>query len=206
MEPFTTLTAIAAPYFRPDVETDEIIPHRFLRKPLAPGYGDFLFHDERFGADGRQKPDFVLHRAPYRGAQILVTGRNFGCGSSREGAVYALQYFGIRALVAPSYGEIFRANCMQNGLIPVVLPEDTVAVLSRELENNPGAMLTVDLPQQVVVDAAGARHAFEIDAPRKAQLIEGLDDIGVTLRLAADIQRFEQQYRARLPWLGTRQR
>lgn len=204
MQPFTVLTAIAAPYWRPDVETDEIIPHRFLRKPLSAGYGNFLFHDERHDAAGAPRPEFVLHRAAFRDAHILVTGRNFGCGSSREGAVYALQDFGIRALVAPSYGEIFRANCVQNGLLPVVLPEDVVAGLCAALEARPGATMTVDLPAQVVVDPAGVAHRFDIDAPRKAQLLEGLDDVALTLRLDAQIERFEREYRARVPWMGVR--
>src|SRR5436190_19761614 len=122
MEAFNTLTAIAAPYFEANVDTDKLIPHRFLRKPLSAGYRNFLFYNERFTPEGKEK-DFVLHREPFSRARILVSGANFGCGSTREGAVYALADFGIRAVIAPSFSDIFFANCLQNGLLPVVLPE-----------------------------------------------------------------------------------
>lgn len=202
MEPFTTLTAIAAPYYFPDVDTDKIIPHRFLRKPLSAGYRNFLFHDERLTPDGKEKPDFVLHKEPFRRARILIAGRNFGCGSAREGAVYALRDWGFKAVIAPSYADFFKANCLQNGVLPVELPEDVVASLSRYVEDNPGATLSIDLREQVVVASDGTHHRFEIEPSRKEQLLFGLDDIGVTLQRTALIEEFERKYYARVPWLA----
>ena len=201
MEPFTTLTAVAAPYFFPDVDTDCIIPHRFLRKPLSAGYRNFLFHDERLAPDGKEKPDFILHRPPYRGARILIAGRNFGCGSAREGAVYALHDWGFRAVIAPSYADFFRANCLQNGLLPVELPESVVETMSRHAEAHPGAVVSIDLREQLVVAPDGSRHRFAIEATRKEQLLAGLDDIGVTLQRSATIADFEKTYFAQVPWL-----
>ncbi|MBI3939071.1 MAG: 3-isopropylmalate dehydratase small subunit, partial [Betaproteobacteria bacterium] len=201
MDPFTTLTAIAAPYYFPDVDTDKIIPHRFLRKPLSAGYRNFLFHDERLTSDGEEKPDFILHREPFRRARILIAGRNFGCGSAREGAVYALQDWGFKAVIAPGYADFFKANCLQNGVLPVELPEGVVASLGRYVEDNPGATLSIDLREQVVVIPDGARHRFEIEPSRKEQLLLGLDDIGVTLQRQAAIDEFEKNHYARVPWL-----
>ena len=201
MEAFTTLTAIVAPYYFPDVDTDKIIPHRFLRKPLAAGYRNFLFYDDRFTPEGAVKP-FILHEAPYDKARILVAGGNFGCGSTREGAVYALADFGFRAIIAPSFADIFQSNCLQNGLLPVVLAQDVVALLARQAEQQPGAVVTIDLPEQLVATPDGRRHMFSIDASRKAQLLQGLDDIGITLADAQAIDDFERDYHQRLPWLG----
>jgi 3-isopropylmalate/(R)-2-methylmalate dehydratase small subunit len=204
MEPFTTLTAIAAPYYLPDIDTDKLIPHRYLRKPLAAGYRNFLFYDERFTPEGQEKPDFILHKDPYRHARILVTGDNFGCGSTREGAVYALYDFGFRAIIAMGFGDVFKSNCLQNGLLPVVLPKDVVAKLSLHLERNPGATVSVDLKTQCVTTPDGLKHQFEIDLSRKEQLLAGLDDIGITLKHSELIDEFERQYRSRLPWLHQR--
>ena len=203
MEPFTVLTAVAAPYYHADVDTDELIPHRFLRKPLSAGYGNFLLHDRRYGADGREDPGFVLNRNAYRTAKILVSGPNFGCGSTREGAVYALHDYGIRAVVAASFADIFRGNCVQNGVLPVVLTDPEVQTLCRALEAQPGATVTVDLPRQVVLLPGGTICRFDIEPSRKTQLLEGLDEIGITLRHRAEIAAFEAQYRARLPWLAS---
>lgn len=202
MEPFTTFTAIAAPYYQPDVDTDKIIPHRYLRKPLAAGYRNFLFYNERFAPDGTVKPDFILHRAPYDKAGILVSGHNFGCGSTREGAIYALADFGFRAVIAPSFGDIFYANCLQNGLLPVILPEAVVAALAQHAEQHPGATVAIDLIAQTVTTPGGAVHRFEIDAARKDQLLRGLDDIGITLTEREAIDRFEADYHKRLYWLA----
>ena len=202
MEPFISLTAIAAPYYFPDVDTDHIIPHRFLRKPLSAGYRNFLFHDERLTPDGREKPDFILHREPFRHAQILVAGRNFGCGSAREGAVYALHDWGFRSVVAPSYADFFKANCLQNGFLPVELPEAVVEKMGRDVDNNPGATISIDLREQLVVAPDGSRHRFEIEPSRKEQLLLGLDYIGVTLQRAGSIEEFEKKYFARVPWLA----
>src|SRR5262245_23310198 len=151
MEPFTRVTAVAAPIDLPDIDTDRIIPARFLRKPKgAPGYAEFLFHDVRFHANGTERADFVLNQPAYRDAGLLVVAENFGCGSSREMAVWALAAFGIRAVIAPSLGDIFHQNCYKNALLPVILPADAVAVLRRRLHAQPGTALTVDLPSQTV--------------------------------------------------------
>lgn len=202
MEPFTRLDAVAVPFLHPDVDTDELIPHRYLRKPLSAGYGNFLFHDKRFLPDGGENPAFVLNRPEYRGARIIVSGRNFGCGSTREGAVYALQDYGFRAVIAPSFSEIFAANCVQNGVLPVVLSEAEVTDLAASLEARPGARATVDLQAQNVVFPDGSVHAFDIAATVRTQLLEGLDEIGLTLKHEAAIDAFETRYRERLPWLA----
>jgi 3-isopropylmalate/(R)-2-methylmalate dehydratase small subunit len=202
MEPFTSLTAVAAPYYFPDIDTDRIIPHRFLRKPLSAGYRNFLFHDERLTPEGNEKPDFVLHREPFRHARILIAGRNFGCGSAREGAVYALHDWGFRAVIAPGYADFFKANCLQNGVLPVELPEPVVEKMTRDVENNPGATISIDLREQVVVAPGGLRHRFEIEPSRKEPLLLGLDDIGVTLQRAGSIEDFEKKYFALVPWLA----
>ncbi|MBI3042699.1 MAG: 3-isopropylmalate dehydratase small subunit [Betaproteobacteria bacterium] len=201
MEPFVSLTAVAAPYYFADVDTDRIIPHRFLRKPLSAGYRNFLFHDERLDAEGRERPDFVLNRPPYRSARILVGGRNFGCGSAREGAVYALQDRGFRAVIAPGYADFFRENCMQNGVLPVVLDESIVAAIAGQIQASPGSTVAIDLPGQAVRAPDGTRHRFEIDPSRKEQLLRGLDDIGLTLQRTAAIDAFESAYYRRVPWL-----
>lgn len=201
MEPFTVVSAVAAPYYFSDVDTDKIIPHRFLRKPLAAGYRNFLFYDERFTPEGKTKA-FVLHGAPYDKARILVSGSNFGCGSTREGAVYALADFGFRAIIAPGFGDIFYSNCLQNGVLPVRLPEAAVSALAKHIEEHPGIVVTVDLLTQRVTTQDGVHHRFSIDASRKEQLLKGLDDIGITLSNASAIDDFEQRYHGRLPWLG----
>jgi len=201
MEAFTSLVAIAAPYFAANIDTDKLIPHRYLRKPLSAGYRNFLFYDERFTPEGREKPAFVLNREPFRRAKILLAGENFGCGSTREGAVYSLMDFGIRAVIAPSFGDIFFSNCLQNGLLPAVLPEAVVAKAARDLEASPGATVAIDLQAQSVKMPDGAVHRFDIEPSRKIRLLKGQDDIGVTLEHADQIEQFEKQYRTRLPWL-----
>lgn len=205
MEPFTVVSAVAAPYYFPDVDTDKIIPHRFVRKPLSAGYRNFLFYDERFTPEGETKA-FVLHCAPYNKACILVSGSNFGCGSTREGAVYALSDFGFRAIIAPSFGDIFHSNCLQNGVLPVRLSEVVVSALAKHIEEQPGVVVTIDLLAQLVTTPDGGQHRFSIDASRKEQLLKGLDDIGITLSNANAIDDFEQRYHSRLPWLLTAQR
>ena len=200
MEAFTTLTAVAAPYYHADIDTDEIIPHRFLRKPLSAGYGNFLFHDKRYGTHGRE--DFVLNQPAYGSAQVLVTGPNFGCGSTREGAVYALRDYGIRAVIATSLADIFTGNCVQNGVLPIALPEEQVRNLCAQLEAQPGARVTIDLAQQTVAGPDGSIYRFDIEPSRKTLLLEGLDEIGVTLKHADAIAAFEADYRKRLPWIA----
>ena len=200
MTPFTRLEAVAVPLDLPNVDTDRVIPARFLRNPRSAGYGQFCFHDLRLRPDGTEDAGFVLNQAPYREARILVAAENFGCGSSREGAVWALAGRGIRAVVAPSFGDIFHENCLRNGLLPVRLPADTVASLRRTLHAAPGATMTIDLPGQTVTGPDAASHRFEIDPFRKQALLEGLDDIGLTLRHAAAIDAYEARHAAEWPW------
>ena len=204
MKPFTTLTASAAPMEMANVDTDRVIPVRFLRKLRSDkaGYDPYLFHDMRFDNDGREKPDFVLNQPAYRSAGILVAGANFGCGSSREGAVYALLDFGIRAVIAPSFGDIHYANELQNGMLPVTLPEEICRGLRDQLRAKPGATLAIDLPAQTVVDTEGTAHPFTIDPVFKERLLKGLDDIGLVLENTPAIETFEHDYHAQRPWLA----
>ena len=195
MRPFTTLEAVAAPFDLANCDTDKVIPARFLRKPRSGGYGGFLFHDIR------QEPDFVLNQSAYKEAKILVAERNFGCGSSREGAVYALSDAGFRAVIAPSFGDIFFNNCGKNGVAAIRLPAETVAGLRAQLKARPGATISIDLPAQTVTGPDGVAHRFEVDAFVKHCLLNGLDDIGLTLEHAERIKTFEQGHRAAHPWL-----
>ncbi len=190
-QPFTRLTAVAAPMDLPNVDTDRIIPARFLRKPKSAGYGQFLFHDVRFDAEGREQPEFVLNRPAYRRAQILVAAENFGCGSSREMAVWALAGWGIRCVIAPSFGDIFFENCAKNGVLAVLLPDQTCAALRRQLHEGPGGTMTVDLEEQSVAAANGTLHRFTIDAFRKQALLTGQDEIAFTLGYEKEIVTFE---------------
>lgn len=207
MRPFTSLSAIAAPLDLPNIDTDRVIPARFLKKPKgAPGYAGFLFHDIRFNADGSEKADFILNQAPYRGAQILVAAENFGCGSSREMAVWALEAYGVRAVIAPSLGDIFHQNCFKNGLLPVILPAEVVAALRRQLRDRPGATLTVDLTPQTVTRPDGTVHRFEIDPFRKEMLLSGQDEITLTMGYEGQIVEFEKRQRLEVPWLIGRER
>lgn len=206
MEPFITLTGIAAPYYEANIDTDKLIPHRFLRKPLSAGYRNFLFHDQRFTPEGVPFADFLLNRAVYREAKILVAGANFGCGSTREGAVYALMDFGIRAVIAPGFGDIFEANCLQNGLLPVKLDEAVVEQLAAALEAAPGTTVAIDLAAQRATLPDGSTHAFAIDAERKRRLLKGLDDIGITLEFSSQIDAFETNYKSRMYWLPKMER
>jgi 3-isopropylmalate/(R)-2-methylmalate dehydratase small subunit len=203
VEAFTRLTGVAAPIDLPNVDTDRVIPARFLRKPQgSAGYERFLFHDVRFTAEGVERPDFVLNRPPYRPAAILVAAENFGCGSSREAAVWALLAYGIRCVVAPSLGDIFHQNCFKNGLLPVILPADLVANLRGQLHARPGATITADLEAQTVTGPDGAVHRFEIDAFARQMLLSGQDEIALTLGYEAQIGAFEARRRAESSWLG----
>jgi 3-isopropylmalate/(R)-2-methylmalate dehydratase small subunit len=201
MEKFQKLDAVAMPIAAPNVDTDQIVPARFLRKPRSAGYGGFLFHDLRFDDAGAEKPGFVLNQPAYRGARVLVGERNFGCGSSREHAVYALWDYGFRAVIAPSFGDIFFNNCFKNGLLPIVLPVEQVAALQSELTQRPGAHVIVDLERQEVIAPSGKVHRFEADAFRKQCLLEGLDEIAFTLGHDADIAAFERRQAGELRWL-----
>jgi 3-isopropylmalate/(R)-2-methylmalate dehydratase small subunit len=202
MEPFTRLTAVAAPMDLPNIDTDRVIPARFLRRPREAGFGPLLFHDVRFAADGAPRADFVLNQAAYRDARILVTAENFGCGSSREMAVWALMDFGIRVVIGPSFGDIFFENCFKNGALAVVLPGDVAAGLRRALHERPGATLTVDLPAQTITGPGGVAIRFEIDAFRKHGLLTGQDEVEMTLARLPAIEAFEARRRDEMPWLG----
>jgi 3-isopropylmalate/(R)-2-methylmalate dehydratase small subunit len=200
MQPFTTLKAIAAPIDEPNIDTNQLCPTRFNKVPRGPGHAEILFHDLRFTAEGAEK-NFVLNREPYRKAGIVVADRNFGCGSARETAVYALYEFGIRCVIAPSFADIFFSNAFKNGLLPVVLPDRVVADIRLQLNAQPGAMIAVDLPNQTVTDMAGVKHHFEIQPVRKRCLLEGLDDIARTQQYRVRIEDFETAYGKARPWL-----
>jgi len=192
MEPFRTHTGIVGPLDRADIDTDQIIPKQFLKRIEKAGYGQFLFNDWRFFPDGSERPDFALNRPEYKSASILVTRRNFGCGSSREHAVWALQDYGFRAVLAPSFSDIFRENADQNGIAAIALGVDEVEVLlARAVEHAPYA-LTVSLETCTVADEDGLIAAFEIDDFRRMCLLEGLDRIGLTLRYEDDITAHER--------------
>ena len=201
MQRFTTLTAIAAPYDPINVDTDQIIPARFLKYPRGGGYGQFLFHDLRLQKDGAENPAFVLNREPYRQAKIFVGNTNFACGSSREGAVYALSDWGIRSVIAPSFGDIFYNNCQKNGVVPVRLAADICRDLRELLKAAPGTSLTVDLEQQVVIAPDGTRHPFELDAFGRDMILNGVDEVGLTLSLLPEIEAFEARYAIEAPWI-----
>jgi 3-isopropylmalate/(R)-2-methylmalate dehydratase small subunit len=192
MEPFIKLTGVAAPIDRVNIDTDQIIPAVHLKSIERTGYGDFLFSSWRFKEDGSPNPDFVLNHPSYRNAKILVAGRNFGCGSSREHAPWALNDYGIRCVIAPSFADIFHNNCYQNGLLPVVLPEAEVQRLMDKLKQDPGTQLTVDLESQRIWDQdEEVVISFEVDSFRKYCLLNGLDDIGLTLQQEERIAAFE---------------
>ncbi len=191
MEKFTRLTAVAAPLPLANVDTDMIIPARFMKALVRDGLGDHLFQEMRFAADGRERDDFILNRGPCRRAQILVADRNFGCGSSREHAVWALVGFGIRCVIAPSFGDIFSNNARKNGLLLIRLPDDACARLRDESALSQHAPITVDLEAQRITLASGETMAFAVDAADRRILIEGLDDIDRTLRHESAISRFE---------------
>ena len=202
MQPFTSVTAVAAPIDLPNIDTDRIIPARFLRKDKAtPGYDRFMFHDVRLNPDGTEKPEFILNQTPYREAKILVTAENFGCGSSREAAVWVLAANGFRSVIAPSLGDIFHQNCFKNGLLPVILAAETTATFRRQLHERPGGTMTVDLESQTVTGPDGARHEFSVDPFRKQCLLTGQDEIALTLGHESAIATFEARHAAEFSWI-----
>ena len=203
MQPFQTLTATAAKLDQVNVDTDQIIPKQFLKKIERTGFGIHLFHDWRFLDDAGQKtnPDFILNRSRYQGAQILVAGDNFGCGSSREHAPWALLDYGFRSIIAPSFADIFYNNCAKNGILLVAMPEVFIQQLFTEIEENVGCELTVDLPNQKVQSPKGLEFSFEIDPFVKHRLLNGLDDIGWTLQYQSEIESFESNYQKQAPWM-----
>jgi 3-isopropylmalate/(R)-2-methylmalate dehydratase small subunit len=205
---FTVLTAVAAPLEIAKIDTGMILPGRYMRRHRQPGhdYGEAFLYDLRFDEAGRPRADFILNNPAYRDAKILVTGSDFGCGSSREGAAFAVMDFGLRALVGPSFGEIFQVNCIQNGVLAITLAETIIHDIWRQLREQPGAEMTIDLPNQSLIAPDKANHAFEITPLRKDRLVRGIDDIDVTLEYRGEIESFEARRRAAIPWLPTARR
>ena len=201
MQSFTRLTAVAAPLPMINVDTDMIIPKQFLKTIKRSGLGQSLFFEMRFDDAGAEKTGFVLNRDPYRTAQILIVGDNFGCGSSREHAPWALLDFGIRCVIAPSFADIFYNNCFKNGILPIVLPREQGDALMALAARDEGATLTVDLERQEIAAPDGTTIPFEVDSFRKSCLLGGLDEIGLTLQKAPSIAAFEQRHKASQPWL-----
>ncbi len=210
MEKFVQHEGLVAPLDRVNVDTDQIIPKQFLKSIKRTGFGPNLFDEWRYldqgypGQDNSKRPlnpDFVLNQARYKGASILLTRRNFGCGSSREHAPWALLDYGFKVILAPSFADIFFNNCFKNGMLPIVLPEEVIQQLFEEVEANPGYTLQVDLPEQVVVRPDGSKIPFEVDAFRKHCLINGLDDIGLTLQETDAIKAYEAKRQAAEPWV-----
>ncbi|MGE0852481.1 MAG: 3-isopropylmalate dehydratase small subunit [Hyphomicrobiaceae bacterium] len=201
MEPFKPLDAVAAPLGVPNIDTDQIIPARFLWRKRGDGWGHLLFHDLRFDDGGTPRAEFILNRPEFRDARVVVADRNFGCGSSREHAVWALYDYGIRAVIAPSFGDIFFNNSLQNGLLPVVLPASTVDAFITALVQAPGTRIKVDLEAQCVTGSDGVPHAFEIDPFRKQCLLDGADELAFTLGLDEQIDAFEKAYERTVSWL-----
>lgn len=198
MKPFEKMTALVAPLDQPNVDTDQIVPKQFLKRVERTGFGQFLFWDWRILPDGSPNPDFVLNQPRYHGAQILLTRENFGCGSSREHAPWALLDYGFQVLIAPSFADIFKTNCFKNGILPIELPAEVVDDLFRRVYAQEGYRLTVDLQEQTITAEDGFTARFEIDPFRKKCLLEGLDDIGLTLQLEEKIAEYEATHRE--PW------
>ena len=200
MTPFTTLTGIAAPMPLVNIDTDMIIPKQFLKTIARTGLGKNLFDEMRYTLDGQEIPDFVLNQPAYRHTEILVAGDNFGCGSSREHAPWALLDFGIRCVISSSFADIFYNNCFKNGILPIVLPQAAVDVLMADAKKGANARIGIDLPAQTVTTSDGQVFGFEVDSHRKHCLINGLDDIGLTLEKAAAIDIFEAKAATLRPW------
>lgn len=196
MEQLRRFDAVALPVTQPNCDTDQIAPARFLQKPRSDDFGRYLFADSRFRADGSEIADFVLNRPGYRAARIIAAERNFGCGSSREHAVWALYDYGIRAVIAPSFGDIFFSNCLKSGLVPIVLPEDIVKGLIADLVARPGSRVVVDVVDQTVALPDGSQHPFELDSFAKHCIVQGLDELNYTLSQSAAIDAFERDYGA----------
>ena len=201
MKAFTTLTGVAAPLPMANVDTDKIIAARFLKTIARTGLGKNLFHAMRFNDDGSEKPDFILNQEPYRHAEILIAFENFGCGSSREHAPWALLDFGIRCVIAPDFADIFHNNSTKNGILPIRLPREICEALMEDAKMGGNARLTIDLERQVVVRPSGEEIPFEVDSFRKHCLLNGLDDIGQTMQHAPAIDDYEAKRRAEAPWL-----
>ena len=193
MEPFAKHTGLVLPLDRMNVDTDQIVPKQFLKLQTKDGYGRVLFYDWRYLPDEKPNPNFVLNFPRYKGASILLARTNFGCGSSREHAPWALGGYGFRVIIAPSYADIFFNNCFKNGILPIALPDSQVDELVQRTESREGYTLTVDLAAQTITDAQGLNVKFDVDPFRKVFLLEGLDDIGLTLRFADEIAKYEER-------------
>ena len=194
MQPFTTHSGLVLPFDRVDVDTDQMVPKQFLKLQTREGYGRILFYDWRYLAGEQPNPDFILNEPRYRGASILLTRRNFGCGSSREHAAWAVADYGFRAVIGPSFADIFFKNCASNAILAITLPEAQVDELFRRAESAPGYQLHVDLPAQTIRDDSGLELAFEIDEFRKQMLLKGLDEIGLTLERDSQIAAYEREH------------
>lgn len=203
MQAFTKQTALAAVLPGENVDTDQVIRARFLKADRAEGYGQFLFHDLRFDAEGRERPGFVLNQAPFRDAKVLVVGENFGCGSSREGAVYALWDYGFRAVIGPSFGDIFYNNALKNGLLPVRLPAAEVEALRDAIGAGPDRAVTIDLQGEHVVLPRGKCAPLAIDPFWRECILKGLDEIELAFGHMSEIEKFERDHLARNPWIDT---
>jgi 3-isopropylmalate/(R)-2-methylmalate dehydratase small subunit len=203
MEKFTRLTGVAAPLPMVNVDTDMVIPKNYLKVTERTGLGKHLFAEMRFNADGSERPDFVLNRPAWRQAEILIAFENFGCGSSREHAPWALRDFGIRCVIAPSFADIFFNNCFKNGILPLVLPKAVCVELIDDAERGANATLTIDLEAQALTRPDGERIAFEVEPSRRSRLLEGLDEIGATVARARRIDAFEARVRRSQPWRAT---
>ena len=201
MEKFNSLTGVAAPLPLINTDTDTIIPKQFLKTIKRTGLGVNLFSEMRYKDDGSEKPDFILNQKAYRDTQVLVAGENFGCGSSREHAPWAINDFGIKCIIAPSFADIFYNNCFKNGILPIVLPPEEVDVLMKDAEKGSNARISIDLETQTVTSSEGVAFNFKVDPFRKHCLMNGLDDIDLTLEKQASIQNFEQQAAVSRPWV-----
>jgi len=195
MTPFSTHTGIVLPLDRVNVDTDQMVPKQFLKLQTKQGYGRVLFYDWRYLPGDKPNPDFILNWPQYEGASVLLARAGFGCGSSREHAPWAVADYGFRVILAPSYADIFYSNCFMNGLLPVILPEEKIDELFRRAQSQQGYSLSVDLPAQTVTDSAGLIYRFEIDEFRKHMLLEGLDEIGLTLKQDQEIAAYEKSHR-----------
>ena len=204
MKPFTTLTAVAAPFDMANIDTDKIIPARYLHKlrNTEADYGPWLFYDMCFDSSGKERPEFVLNQTPRRNTGIIVAAENFGCGSSREGAVYAMMDWGIGAVIAPSFGDIHYANEIQNGMLPAILAEEHCAVLRAQLKATPGSSISIDLESQTITGPDGKTYRFDIEPVYKERLLKGLDDVGLVLQELPTIEAFERRHFAAMPWLA----
>ncbi|MDF0601101.1 3-isopropylmalate dehydratase small subunit [Psychromarinibacter sp. C21-152] len=201
MDKFTTLTGIAAPLPMVNVDTDMIIPKQFLKTIKREGLGVNLFDEMRYDRQGNEIPEFVLNKPQYRDAEILIGGENFGCGSSREHAPWAIKDFGIRCVIAPSFADIFFNNCFKNGILPIALPQEQVDILMKDAEKGANARMTVDLEKQEITTSDGEVISFQVDPFRKHCLLNGLDDIGLTMEKAARIDAFEANLEQSRPWV-----